>query len=101
MQAASILKEKGLTPTVINPRILSDVDRETLDKLVGYRMVITVDDGILNGGFGQKVAAYLGSRGPEVVCLGLKNEFMDRYNAMDVLRENGMLPEQIAALAMK
>lgn len=101
MQAASILKEKGLTPTVINPRILSDVDRETLDKLVDYKMVITVDDGILNGGFGQKVAAYLGSRGPEVVCLGLKNEFMDRYKAMDVLRENGMLPEQIAALAMK
>lgn len=98
LQAADILKEKGVEVTVINPRIISELDKEALDKLRGYKRVVTIDDGIVDGGFGQKVAAYLGDKGPKVTCLGLQKEFMDKYDAKSVLRDNGMLPEQIAAL---
>lgn len=100
IDAARILRDKGLQPTVINPRILSSVDETCLDTLTGYRKVITVDDGILDGGFGQKVAAYLSPKGVTVHCLGLKKEFMDRYNVKAILQANGMTPEAIAALAL-
>lgn len=98
-QAADILRRKGICPTVINPRILSSVDSETLDGLKNYRKVLTVEDGIVDGGFGQKVAAYLGSSPVQVVCLGLKKEFLDRYNVGEVLKANSLTPEQIASLA--
>lgn len=100
MAASKILQGKGVKPTVINPRVLSSVDAECLDRLDGYRHVITVDDGIINGGFGQKVAAYLAAKGVKVTCLGLKAEFMDKFDASEVLKANGMTPEQIAALAL-
>ncbi|MDE6717392.1 MAG: 1-deoxy-D-xylulose-5-phosphate synthase, partial [Muribaculaceae bacterium] len=73
LQAAAILKDKSINPRVINVRNLSEVDTETLDTLEGFRRVITIDDGILNGGVGQKIAAYLAPKGIKVTCLGLKN----------------------------
>ncbi len=100
MKAAEILKGRGMTPTVINPRILSSIDKECLDSLEGYKQVITIDDGIINGGFGQKVAAYLSSKGVRVTCLGLHDEFLDRYNVTELMKANGMTPEQIAELAL-
>ncbi len=98
-KAVEILREKGYNPTLINPRILSCVDEKCLDSLVGYRHVVTVDNGILNGGFGQKVAAYLSPKGVKVTCLGLTNEFRDRFNVSELLRENNLTPEQIAQIA--
>lgn len=100
LDAAKILKDKGLNPTIINPRILSAVDKETLDTLEGYRHVVTVDDGIIDGAFGEKVAAYLAPKGVKVTCLGLKKEFLDRYDRNKVLEENCMTPEKIAEVAM-
>lgn len=99
LQAANLMKAKGLKPTVINPRILSTLDTATLDTLRDYDHVITLEDGILDGGFGQKVAAYLGSDQVKVTCLGLKKEFLDRYDARTVLEANGLTPAQVAALA--
>lgn len=61
LEAADILRSRGISPTVINPRILSQVDTACLDSLKDYRRVITMEDGIVDGGFGQKVAAYLGN----------------------------------------
>lgn len=99
-KAAALLREKGVTPTVINPRILSRVDAGCLDSLKGYRHVITVEDGIIDGGFGQKVAAYLAPTAVKVTCLGLAKEFVDRYSVADLLRANSLTPEQIADLAL-
>ena len=99
LQAAKLMKATGMKPTVINPRILSTLDTATLDTLRDYDHVITLEDGILDGGFGQKVAAYLGSDPVKVTCLGLKKEFLDRYDARTVLEANGLTPAQVAALA--
>lgn len=99
LEAAKLLKEKGVTPTVINPRILSSIDEETLDTLTGYRHVVTIDDGIIDGAMGQKVAAYLSPKGVKVTCLGLKKDFLDRYNLQEVLADNNLTPTQIAKIA--
>lgn len=101
LQAAEQLKKDGIAPTVINPRVLSQIDTECLDTLRDYRRVITVEDGIVDGGFGQKVAAYLGESSCRVTCLGLKKEFLDRYKVADVLRDNDLTPEAIAEIAKR
>lgn len=100
LDAANLLQDKGVNPTVINPRILSQIDKETLDKLVGYRHVITIDDGIIDGAFGQKVAAYLAPKGVKVTCFGVQKGFPDRYNHAELLKANGLTPEQIADTAL-
>lgn len=100
LKAADILRESGVEATVINPRVLSQVDTECLDSLRGYRHVITVEDGIVDGGFGQKVAAYLGGASCKVTCLELKKEFLDRYSVKDVLEANSLTPEAIATIAL-
>lgn len=100
-EAASIIRKQGLNPTLINPRNLSQLDEECLDTLKGYKTVVTLEDGILDGGFGHKVAAYLGDSPVRVVTLGLKKEFLDRYDAAEVIKANGLTPEQVAEAASK
>lgn len=100
LEAARILRQKGINPTVINPRILSALDTQTLDTLLDYRHVITIDDGIIDGAMGQKIAAYLAPRNVKVTCLGLKKEFLDRYDAKKVLETNNLTPVQIAEIAL-
>lgn len=96
--AAAILRKEGKNPVVINPRNLSSLDTATLDRLRDFQTVITLEDGIVDGGFGQKVAAYLGSSPVKVHVLGLRKEFIDRYNAAELLRANSLTPSQVAAL---
>lgn len=98
-QAAAILREKGLNPTLINPRNLSSLDTATLDSLRAYKGIVTVEDGILDGGFGQRIAAYFGTEGVKVKSLGLAKDFLDRYDAKEVLTANKLLPGQIAEAA--
>ena len=98
-EAAELMRKKGIKPTVINPRILSELDTETLDSLKDYELVITLEDNSLDGGMGQKIAAYLGEAPVKVRCLGLPKAFPDRFNAAELLESRGLTPEKIAALA--
>lgn len=98
-KAADELEKKGYTPTVINPRCISDLDTRTLDTLADYDLVITAEDGIVDGGFGQKVASYLGTSPVKVVNLGLRKEFLNCYKATDIAKECGLTPEAIAETA--
>lgn len=98
-EAAGLMRDKGIKPTVINPRILSDLDTATLDSLKDYELIITLEDNSLNGGMGQKIAAYLGEAPVKVRCLGLPKAFPDRFNAAELLESRGLTPEKIAALA--
>lgn len=97
LKASEILRKRGKSVMVINPRNLSDMDEAMLDVLSKFKKVVTVEDGIADCGFGQKVAAALSQKGVKVKVLGYAREFYDRYDPMDVLRENGMTPEQLAA----
>ena len=95
--AAKLIEEKlGFKPTLINPRFVNDVDKECLDALkANHTMVITLEDGIVDGGFGQKVASYLGMSDIKVKNLGLEKLFYDRYDADEVLDNLGIAPEKI------
>ncbi len=94
--AADILSKEGVNVTLINPRNLSALDTATLDSLKEYKTVITAEDGIIDGGFGQKVASYLGEAPVKVVNLGLPKEFLNRYDYSELKKRCGLRPEQIA-----
>lgn len=98
-KATALMRKRGLKPMLINPRVISDVDAECLDRLRGFSHVITIEDGIVDGGFGQKVAAYLADSPVRVHVEGLRKEFLDRYRPSEVLADNGLTPEKIAALS--
>lgn len=91
------VKEKlGFTPTLINPRYVTGVDKELLDRLKEkHKLVITLEDGILDGGFGSNIASYYGNTNIKVINYGLKKEFIDRYDIDEILKENRLTPNQI------
>lgn len=95
-KAADLLSNDGINVTLINPRNLSTLDTLTLDSLKNYKLVITAEDGIIDGGFGQKVASYLGEAQAEVINLGLPKAFPNKYSYSEMQRECGLTPEQIA-----
>ena len=96
-EVAAAIKEKcGFTPTLINPRFASGLDEKLLRELEkNHQLVITLEDGILEGGFGQKIASFYGSSKMLVKNYGLEKKFYDRYNPAELLRECGMTTEQI------
>ena len=94
--AELIEKKTGTAPTLINPRFITGIDEALLDDLKkNHDKVITLEDGILDGGFGEKIARCYGSSDVKVWCYGLKKEFIDRYSVEDVLKANHLTPEQI------
>ncbi|MDE6481009.1 MAG: 1-deoxy-D-xylulose-5-phosphate synthase [Muribaculaceae bacterium] len=98
--AADMLAEQGFNATLINPRELSTLDTATLDTLKDYSVVITAEDGIIDGGYGQKIASYLGEAPVKVVNLGLPKKFLNRYDYAALQKECGLTPEQIAQTAL-
>ena len=97
--AAEELAHEGLHATVINPLYLSGLDAELLDSLrAKHRLILTVEDGILAGGFGQKVAAFYGAQDSvRVKNYGLPKKFFNRYTPAALAREYHLTAEQIAA----
>ena len=97
--AAEELAHEGLHATVINPLYLSGLDAELLDSLrAKHRLILTLEDGILDGGFGQKVAAFYGAQDSvRVKNYGLPKKFFNRYTPAALAREYHLTSEQIAA----
>ncbi len=101
-QAVNVLAEKNINATLINPRYITGLDTELLESLkADHKAVITLEDGVVDGGFGQKIAAYYSDSDMKVKCLGLEKKFYDRYNASEVLEELGIVPRKIADAAVK
>lgn len=96
--ASAIEKELGFKPTLINPRTASSLDEKTLASLVnGHKLVITLEDGVKDGGLGQKVASYFGATDVKVKNYGLNKVFYDRYNPAELLNELGITTEKMLA----
>ncbi len=98
--AVNILAQKGINATLINPRNLSVVDEELLSKLQtgGLKMAVTIEDGCLDGGFGEKISAFFAqSAVAKVRCYGLPKEFKDRYDRAKLMEECRLKPDLIAA----
>lgn len=97
-EVAKLLKEKkGIDATLINPRFISGVDEELLKGLeADHKLVATLEDGSLEGGFGQRVASALGASPMKVLNFGLEKKFVDRFDPAVLEKEYGLTPEQIA-----
>ena len=93
----SLLKDKAnIDATLINPRYITGVDSELMDELkADHELVITLEDGVLDGGFGEKIARYYGATDMKVLNYGAKKEFVDRYDIQELLRANHLTDEQI------
>lgn len=91
-----LLAEKGIKATLVNPRYLNEVDRETLDSLKGsHELVVTLEDGSKDGGFGERIAAYYGTSEMKVLVGGIKKDLYDRFDLQQLLSDNHLLDEQI------
>ena len=97
--AANLLQKEGLSVSVINPLYLSGLDSTLLSALKEkHRLIVTIEDGILEGGFGAKVAAFYGDM-PDirVRSYGLPKAFFNRYDPAALARKYHLTAEQIAA----
>lgn len=95
--AAKLYEQKaGKKTTVINPYYITGVDTDLLESLkADHKTVVTIEDGILDGGFGEKIARFYGNSDIKVLNFGLKKEFLDRYDVQTVLKDNKLTAEQI------
>lgn len=94
--AEKLEKENGIKATLINPKFITGLDEEMLEDLkADHKLVVTLEDGMLEGGFGQKIASFYGDSDVKVKNYGIKKGFPDRYVPDELLKANRLTPEQI------
>lgn len=96
MQVSDKLKEKGIDATLINPRYITGIDEDMLNQLKeNHKIVITLEDGELNGGFGEKIARFYGADDIKVLNFGAIKEFTDRVPLKELYKKYHLTVEQI------
>lgn len=96
--AAAELEKSNIHPTLINPRFIASLDEKTLEGLKAeHDVLVTLEDGSVDGGFGQRVAAFLGSSDLKVLVRGAKREFTEVVPKEELYNRYRLNPEQIAA----
>ena len=91
-----LLTDKGVDATLINPRYLNAVDVDVLNALKDdHQLVVTLEDGCKDGGFGERIASYYGTSQMKVLVGGIKKGLYDRYDVHELLANNRLLDEQI------
>ena len=91
-----LLADKGIDATLINPRYLNEVDADTLEALkTNHKLVVTLEDGCKDGGFGERIASSYGTSDMKVLVCGIKKGLYDRYDVEQLLKDNRLLDEQI------
>ena len=100
--ANRLAAEYGIEATLVNPRFATELDRKFLDSLAAeHRVVVTLEDGILDGGWGERVACYLACTPVRTRTFGIAKGFPDRYDPNELLAQNGMTVENMAAEAVR
>ena len=93
-----LLADKGIDATLVNPRYLNEVDADTLEALkTNHKLVVTLEDGCKDGGFGERIASYYGTSDMKVLVCGVKKGLYDRYDVEQLLKNNRLLDEQIVS----
>lgn len=102
MQTADKLKEQGINATVINPRYITGIDENLLNNLKkNHQIVVTLEDGEIDGGFGEKITRFYGTDNMKVLNFGAKKEFTDRIPLDELYRRYHLTPDLIAADILK
>lgn len=94
--------KENIQATLINPRFLSGLDRELLHELeFSHQLVVTLEDGTLDGGFGERIAGFYGRREMRVLNFGVKKQLYDRYDVNKLLEDNNLTDDLIFAEVKK
>lgn len=102
MQTADKLKEQGINATVINPRYITGIDENLLNNLKeNHQIIVTLEDGEIDGGFGEKITRFYGTDNMKVLNFGAKKEFTDRVPLEELYRRYHLTPDLIAADILK
>ncbi|MBP3345430.1 MAG: 1-deoxy-D-xylulose-5-phosphate synthase [Alphaproteobacteria bacterium] len=102
MKTAEKLKENGINATLINPRYLTGLDEDLLNALKKkHNIVVTLESGELDGGFGEKVARFYGADAMKVLNFGARKEFTDRVPAEELYQRYHLTPELIVSDILK
>lgn len=92
------LKEQGIDATLVNPRYITGIDEKLLNELAKkHQVVATLENGELDGGFGQKIASFYGASNVKVLNFGAKKEFTDRVPYDELIKRYHLTTEQITA----
>ena len=96
-EVVKLLKERtGIEATLVNPRYITGIDATLLSELKAtHRLVVTLEDGVLDGGFGEKITRFYGTSEMKVLNCGARKEFADRFDPGEFLRENRLTAGQI------
>lgn len=95
-QTSDMLQAQGIDATLINPRFASAVDVEMLERLkADHQLVITLENGVLDGGFGERIARFYGDSTMKVRNYGLPKMLIDRYDRTAFAQENRLTPALI------
>ncbi|WOO87902.1 1-deoxy-D-xylulose-5-phosphate synthase [Mollicutes bacterium LVI A0039] len=98
---AGLIENHSIKPTLVNPKFISGIDTELLDQLARtHKLIITLEDGQVEGGFGYKVVNYLSDKEVKAKAFGFNKEFLNRFDKEEVLKANNLLPEQIVEYIM-
>jgi 1-deoxy-D-xylulose-5-phosphate synthase len=89
-------KECNIEATLINPRYITGLDTNLMEKLkIDHQLVVSLEDGVLEGGFGEKIARFFGPSSVKTLCFGIKKGIYDRYVVDELIKENHLTVEQI------
>ena len=95
---AEIKRVLGINATLINPKFITGVDSELLENLkYNHNLVITLEDGVLDGGFGEKISRFYSDSDMKVINYGAMKEFTDRVNLDELYQRYHLTKELIVS----
>ena len=93
---AALREKLGINATLINPRFITGVDEDMMNGLKqNHKLVITLEDGALAGGFGEMIARFFGNSEMKVLNFGADKEFTDRAPIEELYKRYHLTPELI------
>ncbi len=106
-EAVALLKEEGITPSLIDARFIKPLDEELIVEAVGKSyLVVTVEENVLAGGFGSGVLELLADRGllggdRQVLRFGVPDTFLPHASQDELRRMIGLTPQAIFDAVVK
>ena len=91
-----LLKKLNINATLINPIYTTGIDEDLLEELKqNHELVITLEDGMLDGGFGEKISRFYGNSNVKTLNFGSKKEFTDRIPLDELYKRYHLTKELI------
>ena len=101
-RVCEMLAGHGIDATLINPRYITGTDEQLLNDLLhDHQLVATLEDGSVDGGFGERIARFYGPTAMKTMCFGVEKALYDRYDVNELMRDNSLLDEQIVERVVK